>query len=1146
MKKYRILSFLMVLCVLCGVIALPTAAENSETQTEDALAFSYDQVNGAGSLVFTNPIVSAQSADYWETGYDIKWNSQNQDTSNCARLDFKITMSDESTYTFGLQNKYYSSGFYPVARFYSGSTQLKFSVTNEVCEFNSTGANWIEAHKLSTKSNSVNATNFRIRISYDGALCISVKIVDGTTETDIYTISTANTTYSSEGGKGVIQSITFSKGTNYYNQFDISNVYVKNGTTEAKTNSIVNYKLGDGWTSNAVETWIPTFSYDQDYGTENMIFTNPAATSQTASDWEVGYDIKWKSAAGTSGERLDFDIITADGSNYAFDLQHYANGGSYYPVPRFYAPIVTDDVEKSTQITFAETTSGDFKVYPFGSGSNWVFVNKMSTAEIAKGKTEFRIRIGYSNETLTISMTLLDGTEIFKITTKDANTAAAYSSLGEQEVIKSVTFSNLSSCDALDITNIYVKNGTTVANAADINNYALGAGWSTDAVTTWAPTFSYDQNYGIESLSYTNPDASTQTAGDWAVGYDVQWNSQVENKDQCGRIDIDIETVDGTVYSFDLQNKYYDNNGFYPVGRLSVDGTVLKGTTNTTFAFGSAGSDWIFAHQLSTKTVAKNQTDFRVRVKCINGVLGISVTLLDGTVIYDVSTAGTDYASTGADEVIKSVTISKGTDYNNQFSVTNVYVSSDSKVADTDDVSAYTVGNGWYYSNGDHRYAGVQNSTVTNDTVNVRFLTSVKSLDFDSLGVKIDAYIGEVDGTPDKYIDATVKTVYTSVVADGETVTAAELGGAYISAVEIAGVPAASDDTIVFVLTTSYVKDGETVTTGYYEIKYEDGEFQYIFNTRSELVGHTLNVMSFNMRYASDTKADLKYVNADGTLNAENLQAEEVDVTASRRYTLFINMLKGENIDILGVQEACNLWKAEFDDAQDGLAANGYSYVGVRNIATVGAGEGGYIIYKTEKFTLVDSGSVTLTSSITIDGQEITDGANNGRICSWALLQINGTDKYILVMDTHLSTTMVGSDYNASDNPLAAQQAKDIINKMNELMATYADKDVSLVITGDMNSNAKSETYGVFTAQLDNSRIVASLDTVASKYSTGTGFNQLETAGVNASNGHVIDYIFVSDDALVRNYSMIYTTTSECIYGEYISDHNAIIAQITF
>lgn len=81
-----------------------------------------------------------------------------------------------------------------------------------------------------------------------------------------------------------------------------------------------------------------------------------------------------------------------------------------------------------------------------------------------------------------------------------------------------------------------------------------------------------------------------------------------------------------------------------------------------------------------------------------------------------------------------------------------------------------------------------------NDYVDVRLLSTVDSLDIcDRIGFKVSVVIGEnapLENT------MTTSTVYESIQAAGKTVTAEELGGAYITAMVVKGVPATGTVTI--------------------------------------------------------------------------------------------------------------------------------------------------------------------------------------------------------------------------------------------------------------------------------------------------------------------------------------------------------------
>ncbi len=88
--------------------------------------------------------------------------------------------------------------------------------------------------------------------------------------------------------------------------------------------------------------------------------------------------------------------------------------------------------------------------------------------------------------------------------------------------------------------------------------------------------------------------------------------------------------------------------------------------------------------------------------------------------------------------------------------------------------------------NSNIKFAGTQQRVNSTDSskYDVRMLLVVDGLDYESVGFNIGR------STDNKQLSITTTKVYESIIADGDTVTAAQLNGAYIVCIEITGVPA--------------------------------------------------------------------------------------------------------------------------------------------------------------------------------------------------------------------------------------------------------------------------------------------------------------------------------------------------------------------
>lgn len=288
----------------------------------------------------------------------------------------------------------------------------------------------------------------------------------------------------------------------------------------------------------------------------------------------------------------------------------------------------------------------------------------------------------------------------------------------------------------------------------------------------------------------------------------------------------------------------------------------------------------------------------------------------------------------------------------------------------------------------------------------------------------------------------------------------------------------------------------------------------------------TLKVVSFNIFYW------------DQQGSAKNNSSITFDATIDTRAPKLESLLAGEGIDILGVQEATSAWKAKLRGFSD------FDMVGDK---TSSSGEGGYILFRKEKLEqIADSyGKITLPAlGKDESGNEVqpSEYPTHDRILTWVVLHLKNTDQYILVLDTHLHHLQ-----NATNDDLVREaQAKAILAKIEELKTRYSSYSrLSVALTGDFNSSPAQRGYIAISGALSDSRKASVGSTVADEFATSPGFWYAGRSENNVcKNGWIIDYVFVSRNVTVKNYAMLHTATNLCAYGEYISDHNCVIAEI--
>ena len=217
------------------------------------------------------------------------------------------------------------------------------------------------------------------------------------------------------------------------------------------------------------------------------------------------------------------------------------------------------------------------------------------------------------------------------------------------------------------------------------------------------------------------------------------------------------------------------------------------------------------------------------------------------------------------------------------------------------------------------------------------------------------------------------------------------------------------------------------------------------------------------------------------------------------------------NPDILGVQECTyDFYKKLTKEMPT------YEFVGVgreNGKLDKNSGESCGILYKKDKFTLVDSGTFWLsetpdTPSQGWDGDYI-------RICTWVILNNNETGEEFAHVNTHLENIDDGTGMEA-------------LEKGTQMVVDQAlTFDMSVIITGDLNFEKGTEYYNIVAdAGFQDSQDIA----------------DSTMAGTTCGDEH-IDYIFVNNGvASVSTYKIV----TDSYDGKYPSDHYPIYVDLKF
>ena len=181
--------------------------------------------------------------------------------------------------------------------------------------------------------------------------------------------------------------------------------------------------------------------------------------------------------------------------------------------------------------------------------------------------------------------------------------------------------------------------------------------------------------------------------------------------------------------------------------------------------------------------------------------------------------------------------------------------------------------------------------------------------------------------------------------------------------------------------------------------------------------------------------ADLRVM----TFNLRTSTAMDGENGWDHRREMLIRAVRAADPDLLGTQE-CQLGQGDY--LREKLAD--YTFVGVGRDDGKRKGEFAAILFRTDRFELLDSGTFWLSEHPDQVGKKGWD-AQLARICTWAKLKDRGNGKAFLFLNTH---------FDHIGKVARVESAK--------LMRRWIDeraRDLPVVVTGDFNANAESEPY---------------------------------------------------------------------------------------
>lgn len=225
-------------------------------------------------------------------------------------------------------------------------------------------------------------------------------------------------------------------------------------------------------------------------------------------------------------------------------------------------------------------------------------------------------------------------------------------------------------------------------------------------------------------------------------------------------------------------------------------------------------------------------------------------------------------------------------------------------------------------------------------------------------------------------------------------------------------------------------------------------------------------------------------------------------------------LIRYHDFDIIGTQEGF------VHQLQDLLEMPGFAYVGAGRDDGKEAGEHSAILYKTDRFEVLESGDFWLRENPEEPGLG-WDATCCNRICSWAKFADKGTGKEFFVFNAHFDHQGV----------IARQESgKLMVEKIKEIAG-----DAPVICTGDFNSTPETEQIKALSTLLNDTYTVTKMPPYG-PVGTSNGFR------FTAAMKNRIDYVFVSDHFEVSKYAALTDAKDQ----RYPSDHLPVVAQISF
>ena len=260
-------------------------------------------------------------------------------------------------------------------------------------------------------------------------------------------------------------------------------------------------------------------------------------------------------------------------------------------------------------------------------------------------------------------------------------------------------------------------------------------------------------------------------------------------------------------------------------------------------------------------------------------------------------------------------------------------------------------------------------------------------------------------------------------------------------------------------------------------------------------------VMSYNVYYGADVPTDKGFSITD-------------------RYLKVARKIAAEAPDIAMLQEATDAFKAVAAPVLSGYTFFGESHSGTDEAAPV--------IWKTDKYTLVESGTATAS------GDWCATAKKYPRTINYVVLQDNATGRRLIVMSVHGQPDMDGVKNDEARTKTMAL----VVQTVESLRSKY--DGIPAIVGGDFNMSVSSDAYkALIDGGLKDIRATVNPNSIGS-------YSDWDRAEGKFAMG---DYLFMTGDVNALTYRVL---TDDLDTGRtdgktvHISDHSPLMAQLIY